>query len=124
LKNNIHFELFTVPGEKHTASKQTSKQKNVDQQSEIIIKADGLSFDFDLAFNSDSILDAALKHGADLPFACKGGVCSSCKAKLIEGEVQMNVNYALGQEELDEGFILCCQSYPKTKKVVIDFDAR
>ena len=124
LKNNIHFELFTVPGEKHTASKQTSKQKNVDQQSEIIIKADGLSFDFDLAFNSDSILDAALKHGADLPFACKGGVCSSCKAKLIEGEVQMNVNYALGQEELDEGFILCCQSYPKTKKIVIDFDAR
>jgi len=57
-----------------------------------------------------------------LPFACKGGVCCTCKAKLIEGEVEMTVNYALEKEEVEAGYILSCQSHPKTDKVVVDFD--
>lgn len=86
---------------------------------------DGRSFDFDLALNSDvSILDAALKQGADLPFACKGGVCATCKARVLEGEVMMDVHWALEEEEIEEGYILTCQSHPKTERVVIDFDVK
>ncbi|MGB0425255.1 MAG: 2Fe-2S iron-sulfur cluster-binding protein, partial [Flavobacteriales bacterium] len=60
--------------------------------------------------------------GADLPFACKGGVCCTCRAKLIKGEVEMDLNYSLEPDEVAAGFILTCQSHPKTDEVVIDFD--
>ena len=71
---------------------------------------------------SGTILDAALQKNADLPFACKGGVCCTCKTKLLEGEVDMEVNYALEQEQLDAGYILSCQSVPLSDRVVVDFD--
>jgi ring-1,2-phenylacetyl-CoA epoxidase subunit PaaE len=69
-------------------------------------------------------LDAALAQGADLPFACKGGVCTTCKARLIEGEIEMEVNYGLEPDEVKAGFILTCQSHPRSKKVVVDFDVK
>ena len=69
-------------------------------------------------------MDAALKQGADLPFACKGGVCCTCKARLLEGEVSMDVHWGLEEEEIEEGYILACQSHPKTEKVVVDFDVK
>ena len=90
----------------------------------ITIKLDGRSFSFELAYNNGSILDEALKQGADLPYACKGGVCSSCRARLTQGKVSMDANYALEQEEVAAGFILTCQSHPLTEKVVVDFDLR
>ena len=62
--------------------------------------------------------------GADLPYACKGGVCTTCKAKLQQGQVKMDANWGLEQEEVDKGFILTCQSHPLTDIVVVDFDAR
>src|SRR5438128_3068164 len=68
----------------------------------------------------ESILDAALRAGMDLPFACKGGMCSTCRAKLVEGEAQMEVNYSLEPWELKAGFILTCQARPVTEKVVVD----
>jgi ring-1,2-phenylacetyl-CoA epoxidase subunit PaaA len=74
--------------------------------------------------DSESILDAALRQGADLPYDCKGGVCTTCNAKLTEGEVNMDVNWGLEPEEVAKGYILTCQSHPKTGRVVIDFDAR
>ena len=123
-RNNIHFELFTVPGKKRKIEIQAKISELETRQSNITIKADGRSFDFKLPFDSISILDAALQQGADLPFACKGGVCCSCKAKLTEGEVTMDANYALEKEEIEQGFILCCQSHPVTEKVVIDFDSK
>ena len=83
---------------------------------------DGDSFKFDLDSNGISILDAAYKAGADLPFACKGGVCCTCKARTITGEIRMDVNYALSPEELAQGYILTCQSHPISKNVVISFD--
>ena len=99
--------------------------KDEGAKSNITVKLDGRSFDFDLPFSSDtSILDAALKQGADLPFACKGGVCCTCKAKLLEGEVDMDVNWGLEHEEVEQGYILSCQSHPKTEKVVVDFDIK
>jgi ring-1,2-phenylacetyl-CoA epoxidase subunit PaaE len=70
----------------------------------------------------ESILDAALRAGIDLPFACKGGMCSTCRAKLVEGEAQMEVNYSLEPWELKAGFILTCQARPASQKVVVDYD--
>ncbi|MEX0635954.1 MAG: 2Fe-2S iron-sulfur cluster-binding protein, partial [Ferruginibacter sp.] len=119
-KSKIHFELFTIPGQQKVAanSKELIIPKNDGPLSSITIKLDGRSIDFELSQNGKNILDAALQIGADLPYACKGGVCCSCRAKLTEGEVSMDVNYALEPEEVAQGFILTCQSHPLTKKVV------
>ena len=124
-KKKIHFELFTTPGQKKSGV--VSRESGVESgpKSRITVKLDGRSFDFDLSLISDTtILDAALKQGADLPFACKGGVCCTCKAKLLEGEVSMDVHWGLEDEEIEQGYILTCQSHPKTEKVVVDFDVK
>ncbi|HEY8388259.1 MAG TPA: 1,2-phenylacetyl-CoA epoxidase subunit PaaE [Parasegetibacter sp.] len=119
----IHFELFTTPGSaKNSLSKAFTRQSSENKTSNVTIKLDGTTFQFDLPYNSTSILDAALKQGADLPYACKGGVCCTCRAKLLEGEVEMDVNYALEEDEVKAGFILTCQSHPRTEKIVVDFD--
>ena len=70
----------------------------------------------------EAILDAALRAGVDLPFACKGGMCSTCRAKLVEGEAPMDVNYSLEPWELKAGFILTCQAKPVSEKIVVDYD--
>jgi ring-1,2-phenylacetyl-CoA epoxidase subunit PaaE len=70
----------------------------------------------------ESILDAALRAGMDLPFACKGGMCSTCRAKLVEGDARMDVNYSLEPWELKAGFILTCQARPVSEKVMVDYD--
>ncbi len=125
-KGNIHFELFTTPGQKQFAETkgQFAKEEDAGPKSNITIKLDGRTFNFDLAYKADNILDAALQQGADLPYACKGGVCCTCRAKLLEGKVHMDVNYALEDDEVAEGFILTCQSHPLTEKVVVDFDVK
>jgi ring-1,2-phenylacetyl-CoA epoxidase subunit PaaE len=123
-KKKIHFELFTTPGQKKTTDDPPLTTEEAGPQSKITIKLDGVAFDFDLAFNSDSILDAALQQGADLPYACKGGVCCTCRARLIEGEVEMDANYALEPDEVRAGYILTCQSHPRSSKVVVDYDVK
>ncbi len=123
-KNKIHFELFTTPVKQNTAIYHPEIIKENNDSSNITVKLDGRSFNFNLDYNSNNILDAALAEGADLPFACKGGVCTTCKAKLIEGNIEMEVNYGLEPEEVDAGFILTCQSHPRSKKVVVDYDAK
>ncbi|MBS1597256.1 MAG: phenylacetate-CoA oxygenase/reductase subunit PaaK [Bacteroidetes bacterium] len=133
-KRKIHFELFTVPGQHAAMNRGSAKGKSSADKdtnniynspvSKINIKLDGITFGFDLAFNGEPILDAALKQGADLPFACKGGVCATCRAKLLSGKVEMDNNYALQPEELEAGFILTCQSHPRTEEVMIDFDVK
>lgn len=70
----------------------------------------------------EAILDAALRAGLDLPFACKGGMCSTCRAKIVEGSAAMDVNYALEPWELEAGFVLTCQARPTSARVVVDFD--
>ena len=69
----------------------------------------------------DNILDAALDAGADLPFACKGGVCSTCKCEVKEGEVEMKINYALDEKEVSQNLVLSCQAVPTTDKVSCRF---
>ena len=123
-KNKIHFELFTTPGVNKEKSNAAKKETDNKIKSTIQIKLDGRTVDFPMGFESGSILDEALKQGADLPFACKGGVCCTCKAKLVEGKVEMDVHWGLEEEEIKQGYILTCQSHPVTEKVVIDFDVR
>lgn len=136
---NIHFELFqTQTGEPGVGKELTGKSPEArlasgparegaienDKVSQVTVRLDGISYDFNLPYEGGSVLDAALMEGADLPFACKGGVCCTCRAKLIEGNVEMDVNYALEADEVAAGFILTCQSHPRSEKVVIDFDTK
>jgi ring-1,2-phenylacetyl-CoA epoxidase subunit PaaE len=116
---NIHFELFGTNKTKHEKAI-ISTEKIV---STATIKLDGIAFDMPI-HEGEAVLDAALRVGADLPFACKGGVCCTCRAKITEGVVEMEVNYALDHEEVERGYILTCQAIPKTARVVIDFDVK
>lgn len=123
-KEKIHYELFTVPGQelkKQNPLSDSTHQTN-EETSHVTIKVDGISFELDLPFHGLPVLDMALQAGADLPYACKGGVCASCRARLTEGKVEMDSNYALEADELEAGFILTCQSHPRTSVVNIDFD--
>jgi ring-1,2-phenylacetyl-CoA epoxidase subunit PaaE len=123
-KKKIHFELFNTSNANMTLqTKQTIITSNA-AHCNVAVKVDGRSFDFTLPFNTATILDAALQQGADLPYACKGGMCCTCKAKLIEGKVRMNVHYGLDEDELQQGFILTCQSYPITQKIIVNFDIK
>lgn len=123
---NVHIELFTSPDQPTAAQANwtASHKESKGPVSKVSITLDGTTFDMEVPFNGESILDAALKMGADLPYACKGGVCCTCRAQVTEGEVEMEVNYALEHDEVEKGFVLTCQSHPRTERVVIDFDAR
>ncbi len=70
----------------------------------------------------EAILDAALRAGMDLPYACKGGMCSTCRAKVVEGKTEMDVNYSLEPWELKAGFVLTCQAHPVSDRIVVDYD--
>jgi ring-1,2-phenylacetyl-CoA epoxidase subunit PaaE len=124
-EKKIHFELFTTPGQNKATSRKPQGTNEEGPQSNITVKLDGRSFDFSIPLNSDTtILDAAMQQGADVPYACKDGVCCTCKAKLLEGEVKMDVHWGLEHEEIEQGFILTCQSHPLTEKVTVDFDVK
>lgn len=121
---SIHFELFTTGAatqRKAQAIKETSRKNAFDAS--ITVIQDGVEFDFMLPSDGSTLLDAAMRAGADLPFSCKGGVCSTCKAKVLEGEVEMEVCYGLEPDEVEAGFVLTCQSHPKTQRVKVSFDA-
>jgi ring-1,2-phenylacetyl-CoA epoxidase subunit PaaE len=120
----IHFELFTTAGSQQASAVNRQSSVVSGPVSKVTLKLDGVAVDFDLPYDGSSILDAALSNGADLPYACKGGVCCTCRAKLMEGEVKMDINYGLEPDEIEQGFILTCQAHPLTEKVVVDFDIR
>jgi ring-1,2-phenylacetyl-CoA epoxidase subunit PaaE len=117
-EKHIHFELFNAP---KTQNAKRKTQNAIDSLA--TIKLDGLTFDVPIN-KGQTILEAAQVVGADMPYACKGGVCCTCRAKLVAGKVEMLVNYALTKEETDAGFILTCQALPKSDKVVVDFDIK
>lgn len=121
----IHFELFVNPGqEERKRAVQTETVVTDIKKSKISAKLDGIVFEFEAEYEGESILDAGLNEGIDLPYSCKGGVCCTCKAKLLEGEVKMDVHYGLEDEEIADGFILTCQSHPLTDTVVVDYDIK
>jgi ring-1,2-phenylacetyl-CoA epoxidase subunit PaaE len=121
-KENVHFELFvTGLTEEDKARQERLAQQNV-EGTEITIMDGGKEFSFVMTKEYDNILDAALGAGADLPFACKGGVCSTCKCEVKEGAVEMKINYALSDKEVSQNLVLSCQAVPTTDKVIVDFD--
>jgi ring-1,2-phenylacetyl-CoA epoxidase subunit PaaE len=115
----IHYELFTSSTPKKKIEVDPN-EKQIEANVKVII--DGDELDIALTSGGENILDAALGAGADLPFACKGGVCCTCKAKIVEGTVRMDVNYSLEPDEVDAGYILTCQSHPTSEKLIVTFD--
>ena len=89
---------------------------------EVTVVLEGVTRTFALEKGKENILDAGLKTGIELPYSCKSGVCSTCRAKLTAGEVDMDVNFALEDYEVARGFVLTCQSYPVTDRVAVDYD--
>ncbi|MCO6441382.1 MAG: phenylacetate-CoA oxygenase/reductase subunit PaaK [Nitrococcus mobilis] len=123
-RQRIHFELFTIPGEVKRQFQQRRDETPGDHAvSRVAVIAEGRRLEFELAHDTETLLEAGLRAGADLPFSCKGGVCATCRAKLLTGEVQMAANYALEGDELKAGYVLTCQSYPLSKNIVLDYDA-
>ena len=122
-KSKVHFELFTPVGGVPQARKDRADTK-IDPQSisEVTVIADGRSLTFPLVRDTRSILEAGNEEGADLPFSCKAGVCSTCRAKVVEGEVEMDQNFALEDYEVEAGYVLSCQCYPVSDKVVLNYD--
>jgi ring-1,2-phenylacetyl-CoA epoxidase subunit PaaE len=118
-KSNIHFELFTTPVITENDKLAIGPER---QDAEMTVIIDDDEYEFTMTSQFDSILDAAMDAGADVPFACKGGVCCTCKAKVIEGEVHMKVNYGLEDYEVENGFVLTCQCVPISDNVVVNYD--
>ena len=122
-KANIKFELFGAPkGPRALRTGHDARQAPGKGQCEVTVVQDGHSRKFVIDKNKDSVLDSALAQGIELPYSCKGGVCSTCRCKVIEGEVDMDANFALEDYEVARGFVLSCQSFPVSDRLVIDFD--
>lgn len=117
---HVHSELFHV---ETTPPVRRDSEADVGEGADVTINLDGRRSMFRLGGNDVPVLEAALRVRADAPFACRGGVCGTCRAKLVEGKVAMDTNYALEPEEIERGYVLTCQSHPTTDKVVLDFDA-
>lgn len=119
-KEKVHIEYFSAVVDA-TAKKEVDPNSIVN--SKITVIQYGIETQVDLNTTGLSILDAAIEAGVDAPFSCKGAVCCTCRAKVLEGEVKMDANFALTDDEVAQGFILTCQSHPLTEKVIVDFDA-
>jgi ring-1,2-phenylacetyl-CoA epoxidase subunit PaaE len=120
-QERIRIERFAASIPKHT---HVPRPLPAAAQSECVVNVviDGSQRTFLLEKGRENIIDAGLRNGVELPFSCKGGVCSTCRCRLIDGEVDMDVNFALEDYEVARGFILACQSYPVTDRVTVDFD--
>jgi ring-1,2-phenylacetyl-CoA epoxidase subunit PaaE len=118
----IKFELFASaqPGrlarKKRAADAATTAKTT---QASVVLDGTARSFTMD---KNQTVLEAALENAIDAPFACKAGVCSTCRCKVIEGEVEMVANHALEDYEVQQGYVLSCQSFPVSDRVVVDYD--
>jgi len=120
-KEKIHIEYFSAVAD--AVAKAEGVVTGADVTSEITVIQYGIETQLSLNTSGLTILDAAMEAGVDAPFSCKGAVCCTCRAKIIEGKVRMDNNFALTDAEVEEGFVLTCQAHPLTEKVVVDFDA-
>ena len=121
-KELIHFELFVTGLSEEDIARQERLSKQNVEGTQVTIVDGGKEFLFTMTKAYDNILDAALGAGADLPFACKGGVCSTCKCEVMEGSVEMKINYALDEKEVSQNLVLSCQAVPTSDRVVVNFD--
>lgn len=120
-KEHIKVELFaaSIPKHQHRARVFDAGARH---ETEVTVIMDGSHTSFTMDKDKESILDAGLRAGIDMRYSCKGGVCSTCRCKLIDGKVDMDANYALEDYEIARGFVLSCQAFPVTDKVIVDFD--
>jgi ring-1,2-phenylacetyl-CoA epoxidase subunit PaaE len=126
-KKKIHFELFNTQGaqtQTNRAAASGGRPQETGPSAKVTLRLDGTHYEFELPYDGEPILQAALQQGIDLPYACKGGVCCTCRARLQEGKVDMDLNYALEEDELAQGFILTCQAHPRTPRIIVDFDSK
>jgi ring-1,2-phenylacetyl-CoA epoxidase subunit PaaE len=119
---HIHRELFFVGPPPAASSRAEVPAADHETGAEVTVLLDGRSQTFVLPEDGASILDATLRYRADAPFACKNGVCGTCRAKVVEGKVRMDANYALEPVDVAAGYALACQSHPAADRVVLDFD--
>lgn len=122
-KARIKFELFGSPkGPRALRTGHDAAKAPGAGMCELTIVQDGVTRRITIEKNKDNLVDSALARGIELPYSCKGGVCSTCRCKVIEGEVDMDANFALEDYEVERGFILSCQSFPVSDTLLIDFD--
>ena len=121
-KAAIKVELFaaSIPKHQHVAQQRPAVGR---QECEVTLIIDGSHRSYTMDKDRESVLDAGLKQGIDIRYSCKGGVCSTCRCKVVEGKVEMDANYALEDYEVARGFVLSCQAFPVTDRVVLDFDS-
>jgi ring-1,2-phenylacetyl-CoA epoxidase subunit PaaE len=120
-KKQIHAEVFHV--ESGPPVRRAPVEAAEGEGAKVTITLDGRRSTFSLPADGPAVLDAALRVRADAPFACKGGVCGTCRAKVVEGTVEMDTNWALEPDEVEKGYVLTCQSHPTSDTVVLDYDA-
>ncbi len=118
----IHEELFTPADDAAPRPASAATQKAVEQGAEITAILDGSARQFVMTEADETVVDAGHRHGIELPYSCKGGMCCTCRCKVVEGGVDMAVNYSLEPWELEAGYVLACQARPTAAKVVLDFD--
>ncbi len=126
--SQIHYELFASSSEDSQLRMERAQQRvheyGEEKTSKVTVKADGRAIQFNLATVGENILDAGMNNGMELPYSCKAGVCSTCKCKLVEGQVDMDIAHGLEPHEVEAGYILSCQAHPLSDEVVVDFDQR
>jgi ring-1,2-phenylacetyl-CoA epoxidase subunit PaaE len=122
-EDRIHIERFGIAPQAGGAVVHEARPGDA-EHAKIVIIRDGMKREIDFQKDQPSILDAASAAGLEVPFSCTSGVCGTCRAKLLEGEVRMERNFALDKAEVAGGFVLTCQAHPTTERVVLSFDER
>jgi ring-1,2-phenylacetyl-CoA epoxidase subunit PaaE len=120
--HHVHHEVFHVPSQEAPRPRVMVKA-GAPPEAVVIVNLDGRTSRIEMPSREETILDATLRVRADAPFSCTGGVCGTCRARLVEGQVRMDRNYALEPEEVAAGVVLTCQSHPVTDEVRLDYDA-
>lgn len=119
--DKINYELFTTPV--ILKSKTAIVENTLVGEAKVTVILDDEKTEFNLAADGIAVLDKANNDGLDAPYSCRGGVCGSCRAKVIQGSCSMTMNYSLTDKEVEEGYILTCQAHPSSSEVVISYDA-
>ena len=121
-RERVHSERFGIPRKKGGAKKAAPKSGGASAQSSVTVVMDGHKQTFEMPQDGGNFVDAAAEHDIELPYSCKGGVCATCRCHVSKGSVEMGTNYGLEPWEVEEGFVLACQSVPTSETVVLDYD--
>lgn len=122
-EGQVHTELFHADDQPPTAPAPPPDDSTAADASSVTVRLDGRSSTFPLSRSGVSVLEAALAVRSDAPYACRGGVCGTCRARVVEGSVRMDTNWALEDDEVERGYVLTCQSHPTSDQVSVDYDA-